>query len=109
MISSHAEIVWERYGILPLITDPGTRHPSKIDTVQNALLLTSDLAAGWADGEFGIDVERGNILIPFTKKYAHLAGKELQTDHITNKSLLPLKQCLTIHFENAINMYFQTN
>ncbi|KIJ45686.1 hypothetical protein M422DRAFT_46723 [Sphaerobolus stellatus SS14] len=48
---------WNFYGIPALITDPETTHPSEIDTVQNVILITPELAVGWANGRFRVDMD----------------------------------------------------
>ncbi|KAF8323479.1 uncharacterized protein EI90DRAFT_3076774 [Cantharellus anzutake] len=87
------DIQWTHRGYPSRITDPAplaeVGGPTKIDSIQNVLLLRSDLHDAWDNYEFGVNPDRGHVVIPFVPGYDDIAGKALKLDHIGNRDMYP--------------------
>lgn len=115
---------WVNKGYSSLITDPAhiseVGGPTKIDSIQNVILLRSDLHNAWVHYKFAVDpdvclythfaifvrshqsTQAGYVTIPFVGGYKDIAGKILQLDHIADPNLRPLDEFLRDHFRQGI-------
>jgi hypothetical protein len=90
---------------------------SKIDSVQNAILLRSDLHNAWSHYCIAVLPEvcifhphcfslrsnwRGHVVVPFIGGYDDVAGKTLKLDHITDPNLRPLDGLFRDHFLQCV-------
>jgi len=76
--------------------------PTKIDSVQNVILLRSDLHDAWANYKFGVFPDYGHVVIPFVPGYDDIAGKVLKLDHIKDRNLCPLDDLFRDHFRQGM-------
>jgi hypothetical protein len=117
-------IQWACKGYPSRITDPASLPelggPTKIDSIQNAILLRSDLHDAWDNYKFAVDPDvcifssiftisshhsfrqRGHVVIPFVPGYDDIAGKVLKLDHITDHNLRPLDELFRDHFLQGV-------
>jgi len=99
-------IEWNRKGYPSQITDPAPNSEvggsSKIDSVQNALLLRSDLHDAWDNYMIAVNPDRGHVVIPFVPGYEDIAGKVLKLDHIQDPNLRPLDALFRDQFLQAV-------
>ena len=119
-------IQWVNKGYPGHITDsaslPELGGSTKIDSIQNVILLRSDLHDAWDSYKFAVhpDVctffrlppsiscltfrfrQRGHVVIPFVPGYDDIAGKVLKLDHITDDNLRPLDELLRDHFLQGV-------
>ncbi|KAF8555254.1 hypothetical protein OG21DRAFT_1507936 [Imleria badia] len=79
-------------------TLPELGWPTKIDSIQNVILLRSDLDDAWDNYKFSVHPDRGHVVIPFIPSYDHIAGKVLKLDHIADHNLRPLMTFSAIIF-----------
>jgi len=97
---------WIRRGFPSRITDPAPAvevgGPTKIDSIQNVMLLRSDLHDAWDNYKIGVNPDRGYIVIPFVAGYDDIAGKVLKLDHIEDPNLRPLDDLLRDHFLQGV-------
>lgn len=100
------DIQWVSRGFPSRITDPAplaeVGGPAKIDSIQNVLLLRSDLRDAWDSYEFGVNPDRGYVVTPFVAGYDDIAGKVLKLDHIQDPDLRPLDDLLRDHFLQGV-------
>ncbi|KAG5733249.1 hypothetical protein E4T56_gene20861 [Termitomyces sp. T112] len=75
---------------------------TKIDSLQNTMLLRLDLRNGWDNYELAVDPDRGYVIVPFVGGYDNVAGKTLKLDHITDPSIRPLDELFRDHFFQAV-------
>jgi len=66
------------------------------------LLLRSDLHDAWDNYKFGVNPDRGHVVIPFVPGYDDIAGKVLKLDHIGDQNLRPLDDLLHDHFLQGV-------
>ncbi|KAG6371195.1 hypothetical protein JVT61DRAFT_9818 [Boletus reticuloceps] len=96
------DVDWVNKGYPSRITDPATLPelggPTKIDSIQNVILLRSDLHDAWDDYKFAVNPDRGHVVIPFVPGYDDIAGKVLKLDHIIDHNLRPLDDLFRDHF-----------
>jgi len=91
--------------------------PSKIDSIQNVILLRSDLHDKWDNYSFAVNpdvrflsalldlnsfAQAGYLVIPFVPGYDDIAGKILKLDHIIDQNLRPLDDLLRNHFLQGV-------
>jgi len=99
--SAH-DVDWVSKGYPSRIMDPASLAelggPTKIDSVQNVILLRSDLHDAWANYKFGVFPDYGHVVIPFVPGYDDIAGKVLKLDHIKDRNLCPLDDLFRDHF-----------
>jgi HNH endonuclease len=117
---------WVKNGYPSLITDSASLElvggSSKIDSLQNMLLLQSDLHNSWDNHYIAVNrsvcifssvgiyvtssgtefLQRGYIVIPFLPAYDDVAGKVLKLDHILDADLRPLDKLFCDHFLQAV-------
>jgi len=100
------DIDWANKGYPSLITDPAPNNEmggsKKIDSIQNMLLLRSDLHDAWDNYKFAVNPDRGHVVIPFTGGYSDIAGKVLKLDHINNPNHRPLDTLFRDHFLQCV-------
>ncbi|OBZ79901.1 hypothetical protein A0H81_01457 [Grifola frondosa] len=100
------DIEWVDKGYQSLITDTApiadVGGAIKIDSIQNTLLLRSDLHDAWDSYRFGVNADAGYIVIPFVAGYDDIAGKILKLDHITDPTIRPLDDLLRDHFLQCV-------
>jgi len=66
------------------------------------LLLRRDLRDSWDNYKFGVNPDRGHVIIPFVPGYDDIAGKVLKLGHIGNRDLCPLDDLLRDHFLQGV-------
>ncbi|GBE89982.1 hypothetical protein SCP_1800040 [Sparassis crispa] len=97
---------WIKQGFPGYITDPAPPSqvggPTKIDSIQNIILLRGDLHDAWDNYMFGVNPDAGYIVIPFVSGYDDIAGKVLKLDHIVDPDLRPLDELFRDHFLQGI-------
>ncbi|OBZ78160.1 hypothetical protein A0H81_01947 [Grifola frondosa] len=95
-------VEWNRKGYPALITDAALEAqiggPSKIGSVQNAVLLRSDLHWAWDEYEFGVDPDDGYRVTAFVGGLGDVNGRMLKLDHITDATLRPPDELFRDHF-----------
>jgi len=100
------DVDWVDKGFPSRITDPAPLSdlggPTKIDSIQNVILLRSDLHDAWDNYKFGVNPDRGYIVIPFVPGYDDIAGNVLKLDHITDYNLRPLDDLFRDHFLQGV-------
>ncbi|KAF8119575.1 hypothetical protein EV363DRAFT_1381539 [Boletus edulis] len=100
------DVDWVNKGYPSRITDPATLPelggPTKIDSIQNVMLLRSDLHDAWANYKFAVNPDRGHVVIPFVPGYDDIAGKVLKLDHIIDHNLRPLDDLFRDHFLQGV-------
>ncbi|KAJ7229197.1 hypothetical protein GGX14DRAFT_617291, partial [Mycena pura] len=100
------DATWIERGYPSRITDTASLQtvggPAKIDSVQNVILLRTDLHDAWDNYKFGVNPDAGYIVIPFVPGYDDIAGKVLSLDHITDPNLRPLDDLLRDHFLQGV-------
>ncbi|KAF8333026.1 uncharacterized protein EI90DRAFT_3052728 [Cantharellus anzutake] len=89
------DIQWTHRGYPSRITDPAP-------LAENVLLLRSDLHDAWDNYQFGVNPDRGHVVIPFVPGYDDIAGKVLKLDHIGNWDMCPLDDLLCDHFLQGV-------
>jgi hypothetical protein len=75
---------------------------TKIDSIQNVILLRSDLHDAWDNYEFAVNPDAGYDVIPFVAGYDDIAGNILRLDHILDLNLRPLDDLLRDHFLQGV-------
>ncbi|KAF8738560.1 hypothetical protein AX14_011042 [Amanita brunnescens Koide BX004] len=97
---------WVEKGYQNLITDPAPLlslgGSSKIDSVQNVILIRADLQRGWDGYSLAVNPDRGYVVIPFVPGHEDVVGKILKLDHITDPNLRPLDDLLRDHFHQCV-------
>jgi len=116
---------WNNKGYPSLITDPAPLSevggPSKIDSIQNVLLLRGDLHDAWDNYKIAVNPDvcdlpllasghqpshefpqRGHVIIPFVGGYEDIAGKVLKLDHIGDPNHRPLDALFRDHFFQCV-------
>ncbi|KAG6878772.1 hypothetical protein C0993_008071 [Termitomyces sp. T159_Od127] len=97
---------WVSKGYPSLITDTAPivqfGGPTKIDSLQNIMLLRNDLHSAWDNYELSVDPDRGHIIVPFVAGYDDVAGKTLELRHITDPTIRPLDELFRDHFLQAV-------
>ncbi|KIM78629.1 hypothetical protein PILCRDRAFT_824264 [Piloderma croceum F 1598] len=100
------DVDWINKGYSSLITDPAHINevggPTKIDSIQNVILLRGDLHNAWVNYKFAVDPDAGYVTIPFVGGYKDIAGKILKLDHIADPNLRPLDELLRDHFRQGV-------
>ncbi|KAF8551880.1 hypothetical protein OG21DRAFT_217138 [Imleria badia] len=100
------EVDWVNKGYPSRITDPATLPelggPTKIDSIQNVILLRSDLHDAWDNYKSAVHPDRGHVVIPFVPGYDDIAGKVLKLDHIADRNLRPLDDLFRDHFRQGV-------
>ncbi|KAF8337655.1 hypothetical protein F5887DRAFT_1137796 [Amanita rubescens] len=100
------ESEWIDKGFPNLITDTAPLSElggaSKIDSVQNGILLRSDLHNAWSDYLIAVLPDRGHVVVPVVGGYDDVAGKTLKLDHITDPNLRPLDELFRDHFLQCV-------
>jgi len=100
------ETEWVSNGYPSLITDSAPLEvvggSSKIDSLQNVLLLRSDLHNAWDNHSIAVNPSRGYVVIPLLGGYDDVAGKVLKLDHILDADLRPLDELFRDHFLQAV-------
>ncbi|KAH9164219.1 hypothetical protein EDB89DRAFT_2078143 [Lactarius sanguifluus] len=100
------DIDWVNKGYPSRIMDPATLPelggPTKIDSIQNVILLRSDLHDAWDNYKFSVNPDCGHVVIPFVPGYDDIAGKILKLDHITDNNLRPLDDLFRDHFLQGV-------
>ncbi|GJJ12331.1 hypothetical protein Clacol_006572 [Clathrus columnatus] len=99
VIPPDCDMLWEDLDIPRLVKDPhADLKPENKQTIQNAMLLHSDVVDAWTRGEITIDSNRGHAIIAFRKEWQHLHGQKLHLEHLTGLSqLAPLDACFEEH------------
>ncbi|KAG6880199.1 hypothetical protein C0992_003863 [Termitomyces sp. T32_za158] len=96
------DMEWIKKGYSSLITDSASDQelggPTKIDSLQNMMLLSTDLHHAWDNYRLA----RGHIIIPFVPGYEDVAGKVLLLNHITDPTIRPLDELFRDHFFQAV-------
>ncbi|GJJ10514.1 hypothetical protein Clacol_004740 [Clathrus columnatus] len=97
MISPTCDILWK--DIIKHVKDPhADLKPRDNQTVQNAMLLRSDVADTWIFGEIAVDARRDHAIIAFKKEWQHLHGGKLYLDHLKGlDDFTPLDECFEAH------------
>ncbi|KAF8531012.1 hypothetical protein JB92DRAFT_3139171 [Gautieria morchelliformis] len=97
---------WNNKGYPSRITDPAPISdiggPSKIDSIQNIILLRSDLHNAWDNYDFAVNPDADYVVIPFIAGYDDIAGKTLKLDHINDCNICPLDELLKDHFLQGV-------
>jgi len=97
---------WVSSGCPSCITDPAPLNelggPTKIDSVQNMILLRSDLHDAWDSYKLAVNPDRGYQVVPFVAGYDDIAGRTLKLDHITDTKLRPLDELFRDHFLQGV-------
>jgi len=117
---------WVHNSYPSLITDSAPLEvvggSSKIDSLQNVLLLRSDLHNAWDSYCIAVNpsvcifprvgiyvtssgtefLQRGHVVIPLLPGYDDVAGKVLKLDHILDADLRPLDELFRDHFLQAV-------
>ncbi|KAF8232788.1 hypothetical protein L208DRAFT_1270241, partial [Tricholoma matsutake] len=97
---------WVNKGYASRITDPAPLHDlggsTKIDSIQNVILLRNDLHDAWDNYMFAVNPDRGHVVIPFVPGYDDIAGKVLKLDHINDPNLRPLDDLFRDHFVQGV-------
>lgn len=120
------DVQWANKGYPSLITDPAPLNevggPKKIDSIQNVVLLRSDLRDAWDSYRFAVNPDvcdfpfswhldtspdneypqRGYVVIPFVRGYEDIAGKVLKLDHIEDPNHRPLDELFRDHFLQCV-------
>ncbi|KIM80031.1 hypothetical protein PILCRDRAFT_822864 [Piloderma croceum F 1598] len=100
------DIEWVRKGYPRRITDPAPLTElggsTKIDSVQNVILLRGDLHDAWDNYKFAVNPDHGYVVIPFVPGYGDIAGNVLKLDHITDSNLRPLDDLFRDHFLQGV-------
>ncbi|KAF8436607.1 hypothetical protein L210DRAFT_3548627 [Boletus edulis BED1] len=100
------DVDWVNKGYPGRITDPATLPelggPTKIDSIQNVILLWSDLHDAWDNYKFAVNPDRGHVVIPFVPGYDDIAGKVLKLDHIIDHNLRSLDDLFRDHFLQGV-------
>jgi len=100
------DMEWNRKGYPFLITDPapisalGGR--TKIDSIQNMILLRSDLRDAWDNYEFGVNPEDNYRITAFINGLDDVHGLTLRLDHIADRRLRPLDELFRDHFLQCV-------
>ncbi|KAI9510406.1 hypothetical protein F5148DRAFT_594071 [Russula earlei] len=97
------------------ITDPAPFEevggPTKINSIQNALLLRSNLDDAWDKHKLFIhhvcshseSQQRGLVVVPFVLGYDDIAGKVPKPGHVRNRDLCLLDDLLSLgHFLQGV-------
>jgi len=117
-------VQWNNKGYPSLVTDPAPLSEvggsPKIDSIQNVLLLRSDLHDAWDSYRFAVNHEvcdfsllaprhltmnfpqRGYVIIPFTAGYDDIAGKVFKLDRIQDRKHCPLDELFRDHFLQCV-------
>ncbi|KAH8993536.1 hypothetical protein EDB92DRAFT_1854793 [Lactarius akahatsu] len=100
------DVDWVNKGYPSRITDPAPIFklggPTKIDSIQNVILLRSDLRDAWDNYKFAVNPDRGHVVIPFVPGYDDIAGKVFKLDHITDYNLRPLDDLFRDNFLQGV-------
>ncbi|KAF5378523.1 hypothetical protein D9615_007056 [Tricholomella constricta] len=75
---------------------------SKIDSVQNAFLLRSDLHDMWDNYEFGVNPDDNYRITGFVNGLDHVHGLTLHLDHIVDPTIRPLDELFRDHFLQGV-------
>ncbi|GJJ10580.1 hypothetical protein Clacol_004807 [Clathrus columnatus] len=104
MIPTNSYQLWERLGIPQLVKDPHAKvGPDSQQTVQNAMLLRSDVADAWINGEITVDARRGYAIMAFRREWQYLHGQKLHLEHLQGLSdFTPLDACFEGHKRVAV-------
>jgi len=76
--------------------------PSKIDSVQNVIMLRNDLHAAWDKYEFGVNPDKQYRITSFINGNSDVDGRCLQLDHIQDPTLRPLDELFRDHFLQGV-------
>jgi len=97
---------WIRRGYPSRITDPAPLAAlggsTKIDSIQNVILLRGDLHDAWDNYDFAVNPDRGYAVIPFIPGFDDIAGNVLKLDHIADPNLRPLDDLFRDHFLQGV-------
>ncbi|KAK2462179.1 hypothetical protein APHAL10511_005811 [Amanita phalloides] len=97
---------WLRKQYHSLITDSAPDSSiggySKIDSVQNVIMLQSDLHHMWDNYEFGVNPDDNYRITAFINGLSHVHGLVLQLDHIEDPTIRPLDQLFRDHFLQGV-------
>ncbi|KAK2462866.1 hypothetical protein APHAL10511_005064 [Amanita phalloides] len=100
------DIDWVNEGYPSRITDPAPPEdvggPTKIDSIQNIILLRSDLHDAWDNYKISVNPDRQYAVFAFAPGYDDIAGKVLKLDHIQDLNLRPLDDLFRDHFLQAV-------
>ncbi|KIJ08760.1 hypothetical protein PAXINDRAFT_18119 [Paxillus involutus ATCC 200175] len=106
-IFPHAQVkIWTSKGFPSRITDPaplgqqGGR--TKIDSIQNVLLLRSDLHDAWDNYKIAVNPDKGYTVIAFVPGYEDIVGRTLMLNHIADLNLRPLDDLFRDHFTQGV-------
>src|ERR1700733_2507166 len=117
-------IQWIRRGYSSRIADPAPLAElggsTKIDSIQNVILLRGDLHAAWHNYKVAVNpdvcichlskstsshhecTQLKYAVIPFVPGYNDIAGNILKLDHIADPNLRPLDELLRDHFFQCV-------
>ncbi|KAK2459286.1 hypothetical protein APHAL10511_008707 [Amanita phalloides] len=97
---------WLKKGFRSLITDSAPETTiggySEIDSVQNVIMLQSDLHEMWDDYEFGVNPDDNYRITAFINGLSHVHGLVLQLDHIEDSTIRPLDALFRDHFLQCV-------
>jgi len=100
------DVEWNNEGYPSLITDPAPilalGGPSKIDSIQNVILLRSDLHDAWDNYEFAVNPDDNYKVTAFIDQHDDVHGLTLQLDHIADPRLRPLDELFRDHFLQGV-------
>ncbi|KIJ13060.1 hypothetical protein PAXINDRAFT_117504 [Paxillus involutus ATCC 200175] len=98
--------IWISRGFPSRITDPAPLGqqggPTKIDSIQNVLLLRGDLHDAWDNYKIAVNPDEGYIVIAFVPGYEDIVGRTLMLDHIADPNLRPLDDLFRDHFTQGV-------
>jgi len=99
-------IDWTEKGFSSLITDTAPLNqiggPLKIDSVQNVIMMRSDLHEKWDNYEFAVNPDDNYRITAFISGLEDLDGLHLQMDHILDPTLRPVDDFFQDHFLQAL-------
>lgn len=75
---------------------------SKIDSVQNVIMLRSDLRDMWDNYEFGVNPDDNHRITGFINGLDDVHGLTLRLDHIVNPTIRPLDELFRDHFLQGV-------
>jgi len=100
------EADWIVKGYPSHITDPAPSNEvgglSKIDSIQNLMLLRSDVHDAWDSYDLAVNPDQGYVIIPFVDGFEDVAGKVLKLDHIEDPNRRPLDELFHDHFLQCV-------
>jgi len=97
------DLLWERKHLGQHITDryPGVEQ-FKPDSVQNVILLRTDIHQEFKSHHFGIDVDNNYKVVAFIRGLERIAQKRLDLDHVDDVTIRPQDDILKDHFDHCL-------